>query len=601
MSLKNRRKRQSRETSYGGSSSGSLGTGKGFGRRRRGFAGPVLIVCAIVAVLVALDHWANAGQIYGGVKVGEVSVGGRTPEEAEQIVRERAMGALDEIEFGGPERFTRTSEEMGVDLNVAATVDEAYAVGRDGNIIENLQERLRALTLGVTIPPNVNYQPASARAEVEEIAAQVDHAPREGAVRVVGSQVEVVRSGEGFRTDIVATMQSVDEAIESVTGEATIIGEVLEPQVTTAEAETSAKKARGAVSEQLVFNAKDENWTLSPADIGSSLNTFREDGKIEVTLDRARLEDRLATVYNDLTIQPKEASYDFDGTGNVIVKPGGEGQSIEKDKFVSAIQDGLFEDKREYDVPLVVTKPEYTTAELQAQKPTELLGSYKTNYTATTDQGAERVGNLELASEAVSGTFVAPGDVFSMVEHVQDVRYNEAHVIVNSAEQTAEGGGLCQVTSTLYNAALYAGLSVIERTPHDSQLPYIRPGMDATVWYGDTTTTIDDTDMKFRNTTDGYVLIEEYVSNDGYIYANVYGVPDNVEVEMSSEEVWMTQDASEWITYYTRTKNGEVEHRENWKSSYSALYDDKGKKIPTPRVPIAEVSGDYYGIDFSAL
>ena len=324
---------------------------------------------------MALDHWANAGQIYGGVEVGEVSVGGRTPEEAEQIVRERAMGALDEIEFGGPERFTRTSEEMGVDLNVAATVDEAYAVGRDGNIIDNLQQRLRALTLGVTIPPNVNYQPASARAEVEEIAAQVDHAPREGAVRVVGSQVEVVSSGEGFRTDVAATMQSVDEAIESVTGEATITGDVLEPQVTTAEAETSAKKARGAVSEQLVFNAKDKNWTLSPADIGSSLNTFREDGKIEVTLDRARLEERLATVYNDLTIQPKEASYDFDGSGNVIVVPGGEGQSIEKDKFVSAIQDGLFENKREYDVPLVVTKPQYTTAELQAQKPTDLLGS----------------------------------------------------------------------------------------------------------------------------------------------------------------------------------------------------------------------------------
>ena len=112
--------------------------------------------------------------------------------------------------------------------------------------------------------------------------------------------------------------------------------------------------------------------------------------------------------------------------------------------------------------------------------------------------------------------------------------------------------------------------------------------MDATVWYGDLATTADDLDMRFKNTTDGYVLIEEYVAGDGYIYANVYGVPDNVEVEMSSEEVWMTQDASEWTTYYTRT----------WETEYGALIDDKGKKIPTPRVPIAEIDGTYLGPSF---
>ena len=58
--------------------------------------------------------------------------------------------------------------------------------------------------------------------------------------------------------------------------------------------------------------------------------------------------------------------------------------------------------------------------------------------------------------------------------------------------------------------------------------------------------------MKFKNTTDGYILLQEYVSNDGYIYADVYGVPDNVDVEMSSEPVFRAEDASEWITYYTR-------------------------------------------------
>jgi vancomycin resistance protein YoaR len=289
-------------------------------------------------------------------------------------------------------------------------------------------------------------------------------------------------------------------------------------------------------------------------------------------------------VYADLTVEPVEASYDFASNGGVIVAPSKEGQKIDDDKFIGAIKEGLFEGKHEYQVPIVVDKPTYTTAELESMKPTALLGSYKTNYTLSSDKSEERVENLELASGEVSGTFVAPGEVFSMNDTVSDVSYKRTHVIINGKETLADGGGLCQVTSTLYNAVLFAGLEVVERHPHASQLPYIRPGMDATIWFGAL-------DMKFQNTTDGYVLLEEYVSDDGYVYANVYGVPDDVNVEMWSEELWMTKDASEWATYYKRTEGGEVVYEDRWRTEYDALIDDKGKKIPTPDVNVEPVLG----------
>jgi vancomycin resistance protein YoaR len=310
------------------------------------------------------------------------------------------------------------------------------------------------------------------------------------------------------------------------------------------------------------------------------------------------MNDALTGVYDDIEQDPVEAGYEFADEGSVIVTQSQTGQSIEYDRLLEEIQSNIFDGQREYKVPVVTSQPRYTTEELQAQKPTELLGTYKTNYRATTDQGAERVANLKIASDAVSGVFVAPGDTFSMVEHVQDLDYRKAHVIVESKEEIAEGGGLCQVTSTLYNAALYAGLPVVERTNHDSQLPYIRPGMDATVWYGDPSYEGDNVDMKFKNTTDGYILIQEYVSNDGYIYANIYGVPDDVEVEMSSEPIYRKENSSQWITYYTRKKDGEVVYKDSWKTAYTALYDDKGKKIPTKKVPVAEIDGTYLGPEF---
>jgi vancomycin resistance protein YoaR len=603
LSLKNQRKRnrrgdgdESASPGYYPSGLNPFDSGK-HSSRRRGIAGPVIIICAVVAVLVAADFWLNSGKIHRGVEVGSVALGGETPSEARQIVRNHVMGPLKDIEFDGPAQFTRGAGAMGMSFNIDETVDEAYAVGREGNVLDRLSERLRASFGGATIPPDIDYEPAKARGEVREIASRVNQPPREANVKVYGSEVEVSESRDGYDLNHAATMASVDSAIDDMSGKVSLRGDTLDPGVTTAEADAAAKKARGTLSEPLVLEAEGTNWTISPAQLGSALDITRQDGKIDVSLDRDNLDGVLTNVYNDLTVKPIEASYDFDSEGDVIVRPGREGQSVEGEKLLDSIEGGLFEGKREYQVAIDVATPQYTTAELEAKKPTKLLGTYRTNYTATTDQGQTRVENLKTASKAVSGTFVPPGETFSMLEHVANLDYHRTHVIVDGEETVDEGGGLCQVTSTLYDAALYAGMEITERTAHFSQLPYIRPGMDATVWYGGPGTA-DDLDMKFKNTSEGYVLLQEYVSDNGYIYANVYGVPENIEVEMSSRPVYRNEDASKWMTYYERKKNGKVVFRDQWATAYGALIDDEGKKIPTPDVPVAEVNGTYLGPEF---
>jgi vancomycin resistance protein YoaR len=545
-------------------------------------------------VLVAADFWLNSGKIHRGVEVGNVSLGGMTPAEARQTVKDHVMGPLEEIEFTGPEDLSRKAKDMGVSFNVARTVNQAYAVGREGNVLDRLSERLRASFGGATIPPDIDYRQEKARAEVEEIATQVNHRPTEADVKIYGSEVEISKSRDGYELNPAATMTSIDGAIDDMSGKVSLQGEVLDPDVTTAEAEAAAKKARGALSEPLQIKAHSgESWTIQPDELGSALEVTSQDGTIDVGIDRDRLDGVLTDVIDDLTVKPVDASYGFDSKGDVIVKPSHEGRSVDEEALFDDIQDGIFDGKHEYEVTTSVEKPEYTTAALEAKKPTKLLGSYHTNYTATSDHSQNRVDNLGIASRAISGTFLAPGDVFSMTDTVSGLDYEESHVIVNGATSTDLGGGLCQVTSTLYNAALYAGLEVVERHPHDTQLPYIRPGMDATVWFGDQYGN-GELDMKFKNTTDGYILLQEYVSNDNYIYAQVYGVPDNVDVTMSSEPVYRGESSSQWITYYKRKEGDKVVYRDSWKTDYAALVED-GKPIPTPVVPVAEVNGDYFG------
>jgi hypothetical protein len=305
-----RRGRNGRESATHGHYSSSLNpfdSGKR-SSRRGGIAGPIIIICAIVAVLVAADFWLNSGKIHRGVEVGNVTLGGKTPAEARQSLRDEVMGPLEQIDFVGPTHFTRKASEMGVSFNIDQTVDKAYAVGREGNILERLTERLRASFGGATIAPDIDYQPAKARGEVREMAARVDHPPKEASVKISGSEVEVAKSREGYKLDLAATMASVDSAIEDMRGKVRLRGDVLEPGVMTAEAEAAAKKARGALSEPLVLKAEGKSWTLSPADLGSVLDVTEQDGKIDVSLNRDNLDSRLTGVYNALTIKPVEAS-----------------------------------------------------------------------------------------------------------------------------------------------------------------------------------------------------------------------------------------------------------------------------------------------------
>ncbi len=505
-----------------------------------------------MSVLVAADYWTNAGKVYRGVEVGEVALGGKTRAEAEEALRDRTTG---EIELSGPGGFSVAVEELGVEYDVAATVEDAYAVGREGNLLRRLSDRLRAAVGLVEVPPEVDYRAGEVRSRLEDLASRLDREPKEAGVEIRGPEVKVVGSEQGYKLDVAATAWGVRQAVEQLSGEARIVGEVSRPEVTTAEAERAAEKARRAMSGSLTITYGDREWTIDPAQIGTALDVKREDGALEVSLRKGGLGRYLGGMYEELTVEPKEAGFVFVGDG-VKVTPAKTGQRIEDKKFFEALKTGIFEGKREYEVPVAKDEPDLTTAEAEKLKPTEMLASYKTNY-LTYDDSPGRVENLKIASGAVNGTALAPGEVFSFNALAEPLDYYDTKVIVNGRVDTAEGGGLCQVSSTLYMAASLAGLDVVERRPHYAELPYIRPGFDATVWFGAI-------DMKFENNTKGYVLVREWVDEGtGNVHAQIWGKPNGTEVEMSSEKVAEYEDAegnpvTKWVTYQKVTKNGKV-------------------------------------------
>ena len=421
--------------------------------------------------------------------------------------------------------------------------------------------------------PEIRYAPEVARTKIQELAGGLDKPPTEGTVSVSNGAVEVGPAATGYETDVEGTLANLDLAVGEFAGQAEVAGRVLEPVVTTGEAEAAAARAEEVVSGPVELAAGRKSWTLDGEAAGGALRFVPKDGRMEVSLNDGDLRQLLAEPIQELTVAPREADF-VPASGGVTVTESRTGKAVREDEFFADLKEGLFEGRREYEIPVVKDEPELTTAEAEALKPTDLLGSYRTDYTLSSDKSPERVENLELASSAVSGTLLAPGEVFSFNELAAPLKYNKTHVIVDGKETTADGGGLCQVASTLFNAANYAGLEIVERNAHFSELPYIRPGMDATVWFGAL-------DMRFRNTTDGYLLIQESVDADGHVYASIYGRPTGTQVEMNSEPTYRGADASEWVTYKTVTENGKVTFDGSvFTTSYQPLIDEKGKTIP---------------------
>jgi vancomycin resistance protein YoaR len=385
--------------------------------RRRRIAG-LALVAVILLVVVAVWYAGNADEIRRGIRIGEVDVGGMTKEEAREAVERHAAGDFGEIRFGDGV-FSVPGEKLGVEVDAARAVDEAYSVGREGWAGERVFGVLRSYLGGIQLDPAVEYREEAARGVVENAAREFYQRPQNATFRLTDDgQVEVQEARQGRVLNREKTLENLDRALSEMSGEVPI-----------------------------------------------------------------------AADYN------------------------------------------------EAEVP---------TQEIAALKPTEVIGEFKTDF--EWDSTPSRQANMRKASGAVDGTLLAPGEVFSFNELASSLDYEEAKTFSDGGVAYADGGGLCQVSSTLYMAATYAGLEIVERNAHYAVLPYIRPGFDATVWFGGEG--IPELDMKFKNTTGAYVLVREYVDEEGFLNAEIWGQPTGKKVEMRSERNFEDpQRGIKWTTY----------------------------------------------------
>lgn len=292
------------------------------------------------------------------------------------------------------------------------------------------------------------------------------------------------------------------------------------------------------------------------------------------------LEEQLYNlIKDDIERASTNASISIDSSINIT--KGKYGVSIDRENFKKAIYDNLKPGEDiNLDVPVIETEPDLSSGDLE--KINGVIGTYKTNFSSNLEGRNE---NIRVASNYMNNMLLMPGETFSYnkVTKLKTVSngYKNATVIVNGEIEEGLGGGVCQVSSTLYNSVLYAGLEVVQRRAHSIPSNYVYYGRDATV-------SDNAIDFKFKNNYDFPVYIKTYVGVSSCtvsIYGNVESVPD---IEITSAVVSKTVKEVKTVEDPTLKKGMQVvktKGRDEIRSETYVIVDGVKKLVSKDRYP----------------
>jgi vancomycin resistance protein YoaR len=469
--------------------------------------------------------------VFPGVSVGWVDLSGLTPEEAgPKLMESYGYPQHGRLVFrDGENVWVAAPMDLGMYFSPQENAQKAYEVGRSGSIVQRLAQQYQTWTGGANLTPSFWFDEATARAYLHGLAAEIDQPTIEADLQINGVEV-MARSGQTGRTlDVEATLASLQTQLSSLQdGEIPLVVHETPPEIM--DVSDQAEIARTILSKPLrltVPGSDQEPYVFMPEDLAEMLAIERvvENGaaSYQVRLGTEDLQDYLEQVADSLRVTPENPRFIFDDeSGELeVIRPAVIGEELDVEASLAAVQNGLREGNHNINLDMAYTDPQVTDDATAASLGiTENIYSY-TSYFYGSDAG--RIQNIATASSRFHGVLVAPGDTFSMASVLGDVSldngYEEAWIIYGDRTIKGVGGGVCQVSTTLFRTVFFSGLQIDERHPHAYRVYYYEQtasgGHDTSLAGLDATVYVPLVDFKFTNDTGNWLLMETYVNEGG--------------------------------------------------------------------------------------
>lgn len=425
----------------------------------------ILIITALLSTIFAVINMWNV-KIVKGTQIAQINVSEMTKEEAKATLEEIYSGkAENEIYLTyGEFESTTTYKALEVQYQIDSAIEQAYEIGRQGNLFKDNFQILKSWINGIQIDLDVTIDKEMLDQVAQNINNSIEGAVVQPDYYQEGEKIIITSGKTGLKVDEDKLFQEIYKVVkdDSQTQVITI------PLITAEPNEIDIEE----IHQEVYKEVQDAYYTKEP-----------------------------------FTIYPEVEGMDFD---------------IENAKTI------LAEEKEQYEIPLIITKPAKTTREIGTEAFPDRLATFSTNYQAS---NTKRTTNLILAANKINGTVLLPGEEFSynkiVGERTVEAGFKEAATFSGGKVVDGLGGGICQISSTLYDAVIMANLDVTERRNHQFVTSYVGAGKDATVVWGSQ-------DFKFKNTRKYPIRITATVQG-GVATIQVWGVKEEVEYDITIE------------------------------------------------------------------
>ncbi|MFH0937334.1 MAG: VanW family protein [Candidatus Daviesbacteria bacterium] len=553
-------------------------------------------------------------KIYPGVKINGENLGGKTYDD---ISKQFKNGFQERL--SNPLKFKFEDQTFTLDLSKASPktnldqiINEAYQVGHSQNYYQDAISQFQALLFGINFSTKVSFrQPAQLTFQLNQINQIIKNNPVSAKINL-GKDIIIIPSSSGQELDDKKILSQIEDYL-NLTGPKpnNLPLKIIQPKFTTQDATyyqnilTSVKNDPIKLYWEDLPAGRQETITLDQKTLMDILNFNEErveDPQIQIgqnvnpakkLLSQKKLEVFLEDLILEINRPVQDAKFNFDPSSKRVseFKPAQEGRELDLNQTAILITNALTSSSpKDIDLPVKKTLPKIGTGEVNDFGITGLLGEGLSNFSGSIDN---RIYNIRLAASRLNGNLIAPGKIFSFNSAVGDISaatgYKQAYIIKEGRTVLDDGGGVCQVSTTLFRAVLNSGLPVTKRTAHAYRVGYYEqgfpPGLDATVF-------APSVDFQFKNDTSSYVLIQAHAFGLT-LYVDLYGSPDGRVVTISKPKVTdqtppppeLRQDDPtlprgtvkqvDWPAWganvvFSRivTKNGEVIISENWKSAF---------------------------------
>lgn len=478
-------------------------------------------------------------KIYPNVIVAGVNLSGNTVDQAMSLLNSQYQN-IASYEFHltySDKAWVYKASDWGLIVNIPNTVNSAYNIGRDPSIFKNINLLFKLQKESVVVPVEVTLSEDLFKKTLQAISDEVNIPLVEPALVVEKNTISVTSGQEGKKLDEEELKTKIIETISyNKTGIIALPVTILSPSASKKEEEETKQRAEKLFEKKLSIAVGEGNHELEKEEL-ISLISFKGG------FDQENIASLAANLASAFDTKPQDAAFKFENGRVTVFKPGKDGQTLNQEKAITILGEELTQLEATTSGTLALslsvenTPPQISTDEVNDLGIRELLGRGISYFRGSIPS---RVHNIILASSKLNGILIKPGETFSFNSAVGDISaatgYQQAYVIQSGRTVLGDGGGVCQVSTTLFRAALNSGLPIVERQAHAYRVAYYEQGFGAGL---DATVFAPTVDLKIRNDTSAHILIQTDVDTQtATLTFELFGSSDGRQAFVSKPRIW---------------------------------------------------------------